>query len=226
LQCSPGFFSAEPKSGACIPCELGFYNPYTEASTCIECPINTYANETGLPACHPCPTNLFSRSGSIDIKDCRTAQIEVSPNDPNWGTIVENAPEFASIFLRPGNYTGYCNLKVNAVKIEGIMGKSRTIMDCEGKARHFHIDGTRNITLIGITLRNGYSSEEDGGCVWLTQGVLTLIDSNLENCRTGLSGGAFHISIRSILDCRRSTIDGCFAGLNGGCLNIKNSTVR
>ena len=136
------------------------------------------------------------------------------------------APTFAMIFLRPGTYTGYCNLEVNAVKIEGMLGAEKTIIDCQGVDRHFHIDGTRNITVIGVTLANGYKTNEDGGCIWLTRGVLTLADSLLVNCSTGRSGGAIHINTLSTLDVRYATFENCYASLNGGCLNIKNSTVR
>ena len=107
---------------------------------------------------------------------------------------------------------GYCNPQVNAVKIEGIMGKELTIIDCQGRNRHLSIDGTRNITLIGVTLMNGDSGHEDGGCVSMTRGVLTfkLVDSLLVNCRSGGSGGAIHVSIRSLIDIRtgRSEFDG------------------
>jgi hypothetical protein len=226
LRCRPGTYSDQSRSSACTKCELGFYQPDFSQTSCIECPINTYANSTGLSSCFACPPDLFSRSGSIAKVDCRTAQIEVSPSDANWGPIIEAAPKFAMIFLRPGNYTGYCNLRVNAVKLEGIMGKDNTIIDCEGKQRHFSIDGTRNITLIGITLKNGYSGSEEGGCVTITRGVLTLVQSRLENCRSDNSGGAMHVSMRSLLDVRSSTFVDCFSGGNGGCVTIKNSTVN
>ena len=120
---------------------------------------------------------------------------------------------------------GYCNLR-NAVKIESIMGKKLTIIDCQGKNRHLSIVGPRNITLIGITLMNGDSGHEDGGCVSITRGVLTLVDSLLVNCRSGGSGGAIYVSIRSLIDIRRSEFDGCQAIGNGGCLTIKNSTLK
>jgi len=89
-------------------------------------------------------------------------------------------------------------------------GFSLDIIDCQGKNRHISIDGTRNITLIGITLMNGDSGHEDGGCVSMTRGVLTfkLVDSLLVNCRSGGSGGAIHVSIRSLIDIRRSEFDG------------------
>ena len=226
LRCRPGTYSEEPQSGVCTRCDVGFYQSAPSQTLCLECPINTYANSTGQSSCYGCPLNLFSRSGSISKDDCRTAQIEVSPTDENWGGIIEAAPSFAMIFLRPGNYTGYCNLKVNAVKIEGIMGREQTIIDCEGKQRHFSIDGTRNITLIGITLRNGYSGAEEGGCVTITRGVLTLVQSRLENCRSDNTGGAMHVSMRSLLDIRSSTLVDCFSVGNGGCVTIKNSTVK
>jgi len=104
LQCQRGLFSAGSRSGSCTACELGFHNPYVSATSCVECPINTYGNNTGLASCFPCPTDLFARSASIAIQDCRTAQIEVSPDDKDWGPIIESAPSFAMIFLRPGTY--------------------------------------------------------------------------------------------------------------------------
>ena len=226
FMCRPGYITTRPRSGFCNNCERGFHNPYFSATVCLECPINTYANRTGMSSCTNCPLNLFSRSGSADESECKTAQIEVSPTDKDWGTIMQTAPDFANIFMRPGNYTGFCNLEVNAVKIEGIMGKQNTIIDCKGMQRHFSIEGTRNITVIGLTLINGYAEDDDGGCIKLRNGVLTLVESDLINCRTGRSGGAIHISVRSLIDIRRANFITSHAIENGGALTIKNSTVR
>jgi hypothetical protein len=173
-----------------------------------------------------CPQDLFSRAQSKAITDCRVATIEVSPSDLNWGEILQAAPNFANIFMRAGTYSGYCNLEVNAVKIEGVEGKEKTIIDCEGKQRHFSIDRTRNITVIGLTLKNGYAEDDSGGCIKLTRGVLTLVESSLINCRAGTDGGAIHVSIRSLIDIRRADFIGCHSSENGGCITIKNSTIR
>ena len=225
-RCRPGYISTAPRAGVCEGCKKGFHNPYFSVTECLECPINTFSNRTGLSSCYKCPPNLFSRSASTSIEDCKTAQIEVRPTDKDWGLIMQAAPAFANIFLRPGNYTGFCNLEVNAVKIEGVLGKENTIIDCEGKQRHFNIENTRNITLIGLTLKNGYSEDDDGGCIKLRSGVLTLVESDLINCRSGMSGGAIHISSRSLIDIRKANFITSFSNENGGCLTIKNSTVR
>ena len=88
-QCAPGSFSAQSESGFCELCEEGHFQENTESTFCEQCPINTYGNTTGLSGCYACPQYLYSRKASVAVEDCRTAQIEISPDDPDWGPIME-----------------------------------------------------------------------------------------------------------------------------------------
>ena len=49
------------------------------------------------------------------------------------GDILEHAEDFVVVFMLPGYYTGYCDLQVKALRIEGIRGSNSTFIDCRSQ---------------------------------------------------------------------------------------------
>lgn len=77
----------------------------------------------------------FSRPGADALDKCRAGEITLTP-DQDWGPMVEAAEDFVLIFFQPGTYTGYCDLHVRALRLEGVMGKNRTFIDCRVDSLH------------------------------------------------------------------------------------------
>jgi hypothetical protein len=71
----------------------------------------------------------FSRPGADEVEKCRAGEITLTP-DQDWGPMVEAAEDFVLIFFQPGVYSGYCDLHVRALRLEGTMGKNHTFIDC------------------------------------------------------------------------------------------------
>ena len=80
----------------------------------------------------------------------------------------------------------------------------------------FKVTGGCSLTLERLNLVNGKTNDwDDGGAVHVERGSLTLIDSNVTNCKTDWSGGALYVSnwlyhYKVLVE--RSTFTSCSAG--------------
>eukprot|EP00759_Apiculatamorpha_spiralis_P042374 PhF_6_TR40475/c0_g1_i1/m.60510 len=64
------------------------------------------------------------------------------------------------------------------------------LMDGGNKWRLVNVQGVRNVTIGNMTIRNGYSYFDAGGCVLLhdVKGNVTIDGSHIHHCRSGLGG--------------------------------------
>ena len=127
------------------------------------------------------------------------------------------------IFMSPGYYTGYCNLKIRALSIEGIDGANNTIIDCAHAGRIFAINNTRNLTLTGLSLIAG-ASDGDGGCMHVENSGLTMRDCKLIDCQALGNGGAMWVgkdSLITVIDCTFSTAS---SRRSGGLLYLSHNS--
>ena len=220
--CAAGAFAALPGMGACELCPPGQYQDSVGETTCKVCPINTWTNRSGSPECSLCPPGKFSRPGAEKLELCREGEITVTPEQA-WGDIVEEAEDFVLVFLQPGYYTGYCNLRVRALKLEGIMGKNFTTIDCAQQGRHFHIQGSRNLSLVGLTFVGGVS-EGDGGCVHVAESGVHVRECDFKGCRAEGSGGAFFVTQDSTIDFADARFLDSSGGRHGGVIHLSHNT--
>jgi len=96
-----------------------------------------------------------------------------------------------------GDYEGDLNLQspASAISILGA-GPDQTIIDGNGLFRIFAIADGRNVTISGVTLRNGYAGS--GGAITAQNGTLVVSDCVFEhNAATSGSGGAISQSAGS-----------------------------
>lgn len=102
---------------------------------------------------------------------------------------VNQSPNASEIHLEAGTYKGENNRNITLDKTLTIIGKSKesAIIDCESKDRLFTMTGKSSLTLIGLTLKNGYS-EESGGLIYNTGGRITLIDCIISDCTSRNNG--------------------------------------
>jgi len=98
----------------------------------------------------------------------------------------ENA---STVHLEKGTYKGENNRNITLNKSLTVIGKSKetTIIDCESQSRLFTMTSTSNLTLIGLTLKNGYSADS-GGLIYNTGGHITIIDCIISDCVSNKNG--------------------------------------
>ncbi len=126
------------------------------------------------------------------------AIIGVPADQPTIQAAYGAAVQGDTILLSDGVYTGNGNRDIELLKsitIMSVNGPEHTIIDLEGSAAEHHraFRGWRNITLAGITFRNGY--HEDGGVLqWWVHGDYTVIhrDCIFENNYSPI-GGAIYV---------------------------------
>ncbi len=110
------------------------------------------------------------------------------------------------IDLRPGSYnfliagssedaaaTGDLDI-TKSVEIRGA-GETSTIIDADQLDRVFHLIGDIQVTITGVTIRNGQTPlVEDGGGIWVDKTAnLILHDSIIEQNYSGHWGGGIHV---------------------------------
>lgn len=91
---------------------------------------------------------------------------------------INNGKSGSIIYLNDGEYVGENNRNIEIDKSITIIGKSKqnTIINGESCGRLFNVTSTGKLTLINITLLNGYSTG-NGGLIYCNGGEI-----NIKNC--------------------------------------------
>ena len=106
---------------------------------------------------------------------------------------VNNSGNGSTIHLNDGVYAGEKNRNINIEKSITIIGKStkNTIIDGESCGRLFNLTSKSSLTLINITLMNGYSTE-NGGSIYCEGGEINIKNCILKNSKTTSDGGVIY----------------------------------
>eukprot|EP00961_Rhodomonas_salina_P295847 3935828-Rhodomonas_salina.1 len=142
----------------------------------------------------------------------------------NWKAGIEDAPHGSNIWLFPGRYTGECNVQVwRNITLRAVSGKTETILDCQQRSRHFSVIGA-TVTIHGLTLTNGRSGSEGGGCVLIEGGAsVSVTASTLVVCDTLANGGVIKLTQNSSLLLSGETeLRSGSAGLHGGGIFLED----
>jgi len=155
---------------------------------------------------------------------------------PTIQAAVDAAADGDTIIIGDGVYSGPGNtevdLKGKRVTLRSAGGFERCIINCRGSARAFHfISNETPATVIdGITIRNGYASN-DGAGILCTSGSPTIRNVAIVDCTAVGSGGGISITEGSprIINCiiARNAARGSGGAINcrKGDLVITNCTI-
>ncbi|WP_054835001.1 hypothetical protein [Methanobrevibacter arboriphilus] len=113
-----------------------------------------------------------------------TAQNPVTITNTTSGGIngtIENESNYDTIYLDPGVYSGNenNNLVINrSISIIGNTSDARNVViNGSNTNRLFYITNTGSLTLINLTIANGYTSNNGGGGIYQENGNLTIQNS-------------------------------------------------
>lgn len=143
----------------------------------------------------------------------------------DWENAITTAFAGSTVALRPGVYTGSCNIKISQdVRVVGLGGLAATTIDCQGSQRHVRVTGGANVTMEGISFVGGVS-EDDGGCALVVEkSQLHVRLSRFVGCASSSAGGAIQTE-GSRLELDEVHFSRCESAAGGGCLSTVNSTV-
>ncbi|KZX15393.1 Ig-like domain-containing protein [Methanobrevibacter filiformis] len=110
--------------------------------------------------------------------------------------------DYDTIYLEPGTYFGKNNTNIIINKTITLIGNTnnstKVIIDGEGTNQLFKVTSSGNLTLINMTLANGFV-DGNGGAIY-NEGDLAVSNSNfVNNVATNLGGGIFTLGNSSIL---------------------------
>ena len=112
---------------------------------------------------------------------------------------ISNGKNDSTIYLNDGKYVGEKNRNLTIDKSVTIIGKSKqnTIIDAESCERLFNINSTGKLTLINLTLINGYTTE-NGGVICCEGGEINIRNCILMNSTASVNGGVIYNNLGSI----------------------------
>ncbi len=121
-----------------------------------------------------------------------------SENNP-YKTIdnaINKSSNESTIYLSNGSFNGL-NLTIN--KTLTIKGNENTIIDGQSSSRIFIMNSNAKLTLIGLTLINGFADEssETGGAIFNEGGELNLINCTIKQS-TAYNGGAIYNNLGTL----------------------------
>ncbi|NTU72962.1 CSLREA domain-containing protein [Candidatus Roizmanbacteria bacterium] len=129
------------------------------------------------------------------------------------------------------NKTGDLDVKVSMV-IKGV-GAGQTIIDGNGKSRVFHLQNGADttVTLKGMSIQNGLSTEDSGGVKLSGAGAVLLDSVAIKNNTAKTYGGALYnfvanLSISNSTISGNTAIQGSGAIHNGATLTISDTTIE
>ena len=137
---------------------------------------------------------------------------------------INKSKEDTTIHLNDGNYVGEKNRNITIDKSITIIGKSKqnTIVDGESYARLFNVTSTGRLTLINLTLINGYSSE-NGGIIYCDGGEINIKNCILKNSSAENYGGVVYNNL-GVLNIEDSCFTNNSAYTYGGVLHTLGKT--
>ena len=138
---------------------------------------------------------------------------------------VNNSKEDSTIHLNNGEYAGDSNRNITIDKSITIIGKSKenTIINGESCGRLFNVTSTGRLTLIDVTLLNGYS-DECGGLIYCDGGEINIKNCIIKNSSAYDKGGAIYYNNTGTLNIEDSLFINNSARLYGGVLYTLGTT--
>ena len=141
---------------------------------------------------------------------------------------IKNSKDDTTVYLNKGNYIGEKNRNIEIDKTITIIGKSKenTIISGENNGILFNVTG--KLTLINLTLTNGYSTGY-GGSIYCNGREITIKNCIVRNSSAYYDGGAIYNNL-GVLNIENSFFTNNSARHYGGVLytlgttSIKNST--
>ncbi len=126
-----------------------------------------------------------------------------------------------TIILDPGVYSGNNNTQIvinKSVTIKGNGPSNTVIIDGSNLYRIFNVTGTGTLTLINVTLKDGFTSSPDffGGAIY-NLGTVTMTDCVLIGNQAGRYGGAIYNN--GILNANNCVFDENYAPQGGSIFN-------
>jgi hypothetical protein len=187
--------------------------------------------------------------GAADGPGCVACTAWVPTDHASIGDALEDAQDGAVICVEPGTYTETFALKGRPVRLTGIAGADRTVIDAGGAGPAITIDqgegwdsvverltvqggaaaygGALYVVDSAPTLRQlelqDCSSEEEGGCVYLLDSSPTMEDLGLLRCVAGSAGGGMFLD-GSSPSMARISISECEAGTVGGGMTLASAS--
>ena len=112
---------------------------------------------------------------------------------------INNSKNGAIIYLNDGEYVGENNRNIEIDKSITIIGESKqnTIINGESCGRLFNVTSTGKLTLINITLLNGYSTE-DGGVIYCNGGEINIKNCIFKDSAVDGNGGVIYNNLGSL----------------------------
>ena len=106
---------------------------------------------------------------------------------------VSNSKNDSTIYLNDGEYIGSHNRNITIDKSVTIIGKSKqgTLISGESCGSIFNVTSNSRLTLINLTLMNGYSSG-NGGLIYSEGGQITIINCILKDSNADVNGGVIY----------------------------------
>lgn len=125
---------------------------------------------------------------------------------------VNNSENDTTIYLNDGEYVGDHNRDITIDKTITIIGKSKenTIINGESCGRLFNVTPASRLTLINLTLLNGYSAE-NGGSIYCDGGEINIKNCIVKNSKACKDGGVIYNNLGAL-----NIEDSCFTN-NSAC---------
>ncbi len=137
---------------------------------------------------------------------------------------VNNSNDDSTVYLNDGVYVGENNRNIKIEKSITIIGKSKqnTIINGESSGRLFNVTSTGRLTLINVTLLNGYS-DENGGSFYCDGGEINLKNCIVKNSNSNGNGGVIYNNLGT-LNIENSCFTNNSACVYGGVLYTLGKT--
>jgi len=182
-----------------------------------------YCVPSGIPTPTPAPTPCPGGYAVCNANDSGIGSLRQAILNASSGTTINFAPGVTTITLTSGELVIDKNLTIT-----GPGANRLTIQRSTRASRIFHISSsTATVSIAGITISDGYTSDPGGGI--LSVGVLTLTDctisDNFSGTYAGFSEGGGVLNDHGTMAITGCTISNNYVeGIGGGVLN-KNGTM-